>query len=208
MECAHEKMKCTDKIIAKLFICSVCNYETVEYPSACCFHPQNEPVLFYKHETDRHTQPDSYTIYHQCKSCGRKNGSALKKANFNKAELSYFDKSILEKTEKLKLEFREQLKEMEIRRVEKRRDTFWDDYNQYLKSDEWKLKRKLVLQRDNNLCQSCLNSTAYEVHHTVGIFRKNEPLFTLVSVCNSCHNIITAIERGNHNEASKIQHKK
>ncbi|TDE43441.1 HNH endonuclease [Flavobacterium rhamnosiphilum] len=208
MECIHEKMKSTDMIIAQLFVCSNCNYETVEYPSSCCFHPQDEPVIFYKDETDYYTKPESYTVYNQCKSCGRKNGSALKKSNYNKAELAYFDNSIREKTEKLKQELREHLKEMEIRRSEKRRDAFWDDYGEYLKSDEWKLKRKLVLERDKNLCQSCLNATAYEVHHTVGIFRKNEPLFTLVSLCNPCHNIITAIERGNHKDAAKIQHKK
>ena len=208
MECDHKNsMQCIDKIIAKLFICSICDYETFEYPTACCFYPKNEPVIYYKDEIDYLLQSDNYTIYNQCKSCGRKNGSALKKTSFDKSQLGYFDNSIIEKTDILRKEFRELVKEIDTRKAEKRRDTFWDDYNEYLKSEEWKIKRELVLKRDNHLCQSCLNATAYEVHHTVGIFRKNEPLFTLVSLCNSCHNIITSIERGQHKDAKKIKHK-
>lgn len=73
----------------------------------------------------------------------------------------------------------------------------WTDrraaYHEYLNSHEWALKRALVLERDNHLCQACLSSKANQVHHRsyegidslIGQFK--EPLFNLVSVCRPCH---------------------
>jgi 5-methylcytosine-specific restriction endonuclease McrA len=68
-------------------------------------------------------------------------------------------------------------------------------YNEYLRSEKWKLKRSLVLKRDNNLCQACLSATANEVHHLTYRHVMNEPLFDLVSVCKRCHDKITDLER-------------
>lgn len=67
----------------------------------------------------------------------------------------------------------------------------WDyEYNQYLKTDKWRLKRSLVLKRDNNICQACLSAIATEVHHEHYLNLFNEPLFDLVSVCRPCHTSI------------------
>lgn len=60
--------------------------------------------------------------------------------------------------------------------------------NEYLKSDEWRRKRYVVLQRDNWRCVYC-GARATQVHHK-RYARKNigkEPISWLVSVCNSCH---------------------
>jgi hypothetical protein len=60
--------------------------------------------------------------------------------------------------------------------------------NEYLKSDEWRRKRYVVLQRDNWRCVYC-GARAAQVHHK-RYARKNigkEPIAWLVSVCNSCH---------------------
>jgi predicted HNH restriction endonuclease len=49
---------------------------------------------------------------------------------------------------------------------------------------------------------------ATEVHHKDGQFRFNEPLFSLVSVCSTCHRIITEIEQTrNAKETDKIKYK-
>lgn len=63
-------------------------------------------------------------------------------------------------------------------------------YHQYLESKEWKEKRKLVFERDKNLCQSCKSAPAFHVHHLHynNIFREN--LEDLLSVCAACHNKI------------------
>jgi len=60
--------------------------------------------------------------------------------------------------------------------------------NKYLKSDEWKRKRYVVLKRDNWQCVYC-GAQATQVHHK-RYARKNigkEPIDWLVSVCNACH---------------------
>jgi hypothetical protein len=67
----------------------------------------------------------------------------------------------------------------------------WDyKYEKYRKTDKWKLKRALVLKRDNNICQACLSAKATEVHHKHYLNQFNEPLFDLVSVCRACHESI------------------
>ena len=63
--------------------------------------------------------------------------------------------------------------------------------NEYLKSDEWKRKRYVVLKRDNWRCVYC-GRRATQVHHKK-YAKKNigkEPIEWLVSICNSCHESI------------------
>jgi len=66
-----------------------------------------------------------------------------------------------------------------------------DYYRDYLKSDEWKRKRYVVLKRDNWRCVYC-GGRATQVHHTkyakYNIGR--EPIEWLVSVCKDCHDSI------------------
>jgi 5-methylcytosine-specific restriction endonuclease McrA len=72
----------------------------------------------------------------------------------------------------------------EARRKERR--NYYRDV--YLKSDEWKRKRYVVLKRDNWRCVYC-GAKATQVHHkryakwNIG----KEPIAWLVSVCDSCH---------------------
>lgn len=72
---------------------------------------------------------------------------------------------------------------------------WWNKYNTYLKTTIWFHKRLTVLNRDNYLCQSCLNpeTTATQVHHLSYKhvdFKGGEPAFELVSVCQKCHDFI------------------
>ena len=61
--------------------------------------------------------------------------------------------------------------------------------NVYLKSDEWKRKRYVVLKRDNWRCVYCV-ARATQVHHKRYAKRNigKEPIEWLVSVCDDCHN--------------------
>jgi 5-methylcytosine-specific restriction endonuclease McrA len=60
--------------------------------------------------------------------------------------------------------------------------------DEYLKSDDWKRKRYVVLKRDNWRCVYC-GAPATQVHHkryarwNIG----KEPIEWLVSVCKTCH---------------------
>ena len=61
-------------------------------------------------------------------------------------------------------------------------------YKKYLKSDDWKRKRYVVLKRDNWTCQEC-GVPATQVHHKkyakyqIG----KEPIKWLVSLSAECH---------------------
>lgn len=72
----------------------------------------------------------------------------------------------------------------EIKR--KRRRNYYR--NEYLKSDEWKRKRYVVLKRDNWSCVYC-GGRATQVHHKKYAIKNigREPIKWLVSVCKSCH---------------------
>jgi 5-methylcytosine-specific restriction endonuclease McrA len=68
---------------------------------------------------------------------------------------------------------------------ERRRTYYRDDY---LKSDNWKRKRVLVLRRDGYRRVYC-GSRATQVHHKKYAPRNigREPIEWLVSVCDGCH---------------------
>jgi len=72
---------------------------------------------------------------------------------------------------------------------EAERESRRDLYREYLKSDDWKRKRYVVLKRDNWRCVYC-GGAATQVHHLKYAKRNigKEPIEWLVSVCKSCHN--------------------
>lgn len=75
---------------------------------------------------------------------------------------------------------------------------WWKHYNEYLKSDAWKQKRSLIIERDK-VCQACLKAPIEEVHHKTYDHVFNEPLFDLVGVCKACHDNITEQDRAKKN---------
>lgn len=60
-------------------------------------------------------------------------------------------------------------------------------YHDYLQTDEWRNKRRLVLERENHLCEGCLTARATEVHHLTYEDVRDEFLFQLVALCRGCH---------------------
>jgi 5-methylcytosine-specific restriction endonuclease McrA len=61
------------------------------------------------------------------------------------------------------------------------------EYNLYLKSKEWRDKRKDVLARDGDRCIFCFSDNDLHVHHLTYENFKNEPLSDLVTLCSVCH---------------------
>lgn len=64
------------------------------------------------------------------------------------------------------------------------------EHAKYTRSKEWKAKRQLVLNRDNNLCQQCGSDgdgRSLHVHHLTYKNFKNEPLEDLITLCDHCH---------------------
>ena len=79
-------------------------------------------------------------------------------------------------------------------------------YKEYITSERWKGIRAAALKRDGEICQGCLVSSATEVHHKTYDHLYNEPLFDLVSVCQTCHEMVTRIDRKTQKIRSQSTH--
>jgi 5-methylcytosine-specific restriction endonuclease McrA len=64
---------------------------------------------------------------------------------------------------------------------------WWARYNEYLASDAWQNRRRLVLKRANYLCEACLVRPAVQVHHLVYTHVFDEFLWELKAICLECH---------------------
>jgi len=61
------------------------------------------------------------------------------------------------------------------------------EYKTYLRSDAWKEKRLVVLERANFKCENCGDRNNLEVHHKNYDSIFNERIDDLVCMCNFCH---------------------
>ena len=197
----------SDKITAFHYHCDNCGFDDIEYaPNGnCCISPDIITVRDYSDEFEALQNSDDYRVYNQCQHCGKRIGTALKKSNYEKDSLPVSINLIEEK----RAAEREIVKIADRIRDKKKlinESNFWNLYSEYLKSERWHEITKIVLKRDNYICRSCLTETATEVHHTEGRYRMNEPIYTLVSVCRRCHEVITKIDRGYFDSAEKIRY--
>jgi 5-methylcytosine-specific restriction endonuclease McrA len=60
-------------------------------------------------------------------------------------------------------------------------------YHRYLRSDEWKDRRKRILIRDNHTCQDCGSHEHLQVHHLTYERIYRELAADLVTLCRPCH---------------------
>jgi ribosomal protein S14 len=130
----------------------------------------------------------------QCRRCG--NGTPVRKSDYEPQQLESAD----EWDDEIGKEWGHKRFAGQTELLQAIRDDessqWWQKYNEYLESDEWRAKRKRVLMRDMWLCQACLRRKATQVHHRTYEHVFNEPLFDLVSVCQTCHDELTRTSRG------------
>lgn len=79
---------------------------------------------------------------------------------------------------------------------------WWEQYTAYLKTPEWRERRRLVLERDNYLCQACRNRKAVQAHHTTYQHLGYEPLWELVAICVPCHEALHQRDREKRDRAA------
>lgn len=65
--------------------------------------------------------------------------------------------------------------------------SWWNWYNEYLKSDQWREKHNLIMQRAGGMCEGCGKQKATQVHHLTYTHAGNELLWELVAICDTCH---------------------
>ena len=68
------------------------------------------------------------------------------------------------------------------------------EYNDYLKSPEWREKCKQVLNRDEFKCTMCGSTEDLKVHHKSYEHLKHEPLDDLTTLCDHCHRHIHGLD--------------
>jgi hypothetical protein len=64
---------------------------------------------------------------------------------------------------------------------------WWEWYDGYLQTQEWRTRRALVLRRAQNICEGCGERQATQAHHLTYARVGHEMLFDLVAICDNCH---------------------
>ena len=183
------------EMFCEIQYCPDCGYKHFRWiKGQCCTNPKLSPTKCYVSKQDYFVDPDNYKVFNQCGNCGKKRGTELKKKDHLKAP--EFDYELFDTGRRINKDLYSEFERIRDLQKEQENTIYWTNYNEYLKSDKWIKIREIVLKRDNNLCQSCLNADALEVHHTNGAYRYNEPIYSLVSLCSRCHSSITAMDRG------------
>ena len=146
-----------------------------------------------KSETRLRTKRNGQTaIYKQCKTCGSSVGNPIAKKNYSNDELEKLPIWDEQLSFKYNNKRNESLQLAQQAEEERSSNEWWNHYNSYLDSHEWKKVRKRVLERDKWLCQGCLEKQASQVHHLTYEHAGEELLFELISVCDSCHDRLHA----------------
>lgn len=66
------------------------------------------------------------------------------------------------------------------------------DYQRYLASREWALKKEQVRKRSRDKCERCKRAPYEATHHLTYERVGNERLEDLQAVCNACHEFLSA----------------
>jgi hypothetical protein len=136
--------------------------------------------------------------YNQCENCGFKTQGAVPHKHIKGLNIETIPNIDLKAIENRNLTLANEKNEFVSKFLDykfNKGNTEITDTDPYYSSDEWMKRRELVLKRDENICQSCLNRPATQVHHLTYSHFRNEPLFDLVAICQPCHEIISKIDK-------------
>lgn len=174
-----------------IYICRECNHVGYFKIDGCCRKPSHIVTILRHHH-------DLAFLYYQCTNCfGAVKTQPLKAKEYSEQIRAEFNQWRFEewKTERKteSNEIYEGIKQDNYKKSKRYK------YHQYLLSDDWKEKRKLVMERDNNMCQFCRLLPAVDVHHLHFDNLFNEPLEDLRSVCLYCYRLIHNKSHGSVN---------
>lgn len=116
---------------------------------------------------------------HQCLRCGRIAGNWIKHSDVSAFPPAW--------DEDLNTRFSASVRATLNQKWEEGKADRRAEYARYLASQEWREKRRRVLERDRFVCQGCGEQKATEVHHVSYERKGREMLFDLVSLCGACH---------------------
>jgi 5-methylcytosine-specific restriction endonuclease McrA len=155
------------------------------------------------HEADcRHTETEvrrrivaggALQFVPQCVGCGASVGSAIRHADAPPLAEPW-DVMSQDRYRSLRELNRCDIIQKHVRIQRAKEDGFWQRYNEYLKTDEWRRKRTKVFERSGGICEGCRERQATQVHHLTYKNVTREFLFELAAVCDECHSQIHAKE--------------
>lgn len=139
------------------------------------------------------TQSNKVQIYVlQCLECGRQLRAVSKQAPeiLEMPNRLPFDEALRASWDELQREhYARQRQSRED--AQQRKDTaWWREYDAYLQTTAWRLKRQAVMSRAHNWCEGCATRPATQVHHLSYAHVGHELLFELVAVCDACHHAL------------------
>jgi hypothetical protein len=123
----------------------------------------------------------------QCLVCGQSAGPAISQAGLKLDTFREWDVELQERAEAQRRARAEQRASEALRLREDASYELTAEYQEYLKTPEWREKRAAVMERERGRCQGCRTAPAVEVHHLTYAHVRRELLFELVALCRSCH---------------------
>lgn len=135
-------------------------------------------------------QSNGVQIYSlQCLECGRQIKAVSKNAPevLEMPNVMPFDETLKEQWEARRRAHSDTQLRIRENQVQEQTAEWWRQYDVYLQTTAWRLKRQAVLTRANNWCEGCGKHQATQVHHLTYKHVFDEFLFELVAVCDSCH---------------------
>ena len=125
----------------------------------------------------------------QCIGCGAQVGDSIKHSEVA-GRVDPFDMELYDGFERLR---RTKYRQIATQREQAGREERREEYDAYLKSEEWEWRRMAVMARDQYKCKArypgCLGRATITHHLSYDHFG-NEPLFELVAICSKCNKIL------------------
>jgi hypothetical protein len=146
----------------------------------CCRNPDTIFVIEHYGNNDKR-------IFKQCLNCG----GAFRKDKFAfKTHGNLFEREFSETNFNNWNKKRNDESSVISEQIEVYRKSRFYNYHRYLQSEEWKIIRDKVIERDNGICLHCKIKPAQEVHHKHYKTIYKETLGDLESVCSDFHRAI------------------
>jgi hypothetical protein len=182
-------MRVTDQDTGKTFSLDLTDElkrDLAAHYDSSCKHPD-------KKIRQRKNKAGTFHFYQQCLTCGAPYGSAIKRTPEIEGSPAW-DECLEKQYSDARETGRQSIYQTHVRKQKSGAEGFKREYDLYLASPEWRVKRSKVLKRANGICEGCLERKATQVHHVTYKHVPNEFMFELIAVCADCHERLHANE--------------
>jgi len=169
------------------YSCAHCVMVFHKKSEQCCTNPNIIYIQLEYENGGRHQRKACL----RCKEISTK--SVPKDANFKTYQYcSYHNWQKLKQqkeqlSDRLRLELNQSLDLIREKLDEKNKKEFHEKHSYHIKTDKWRMLRKQIIERENNICQGCRKAPIQEIHHDTYVHLENEFLFQLIGLCHNCH---------------------